>query len=223
MNLDYKIVFSERRTIGIIVDRDRRVTVRAPRQTRLEAISAVVEKKRFWIWEKLRDVRKYSDVCAKKEFVPGETFLFLGQNYALDLVRRPGGEVRLNGRRFELSRSDRHKGRELVRAWFVAQAKTHLVPRVAASARMMGIRFTRVSVRELKYSWGSCTPGGTLTFNWRIVQAPTLVMEYIIVHELAHVLEPNHSSAFWNIVAVHAPAWVKARQWLRDRGSHLEW
>jgi len=223
MNLDYKVVFSRRRTIGIIVDRDRRVTVRAPWQAQQEAISAVVERKLLWIWKKLRDDRKYSKVCGGKEFVAGEAFLFLGQNYSLELVDEPRGEVRLNGRRFELPRADRQRGRDLFRSWFLRQANLHLVPRVTALARAMGIRFTRVRVRELKYSWGSCTPGGTLTFNWRIVQAPAVVMDYIIVHELAHVLEQNHSREFWNIVAVHAPAWTRGRQWLRDHGSRLEW
>jgi predicted metal-dependent hydrolase len=87
----------------------------------------------------------------------------------------------------------------------------------------MGINFKRILVRELRYSWGSCTPGGTLTFNWRIVQAPPVVVDYLIVHELAHVLESNHSGEFWNIVAVHAPAWEKARDWMRINGSRMEW
>ena len=115
------------------------------------------------------------------------------------------------------------RGRELFRAWYLRQANAHLVPRVTAQAKEMGIRYTRASVRELKYSWGSCTREGNLSFNWRIVQAPTVVMNYIIVHELAHVLEPNHSHKFWNIVAVHAPAWAKGREWLRNNGSRLEW
>src|SRR4029077_6055229 len=102
MNLDYKVVFSERRTIGIIVDRDRRVIVRAPWKARQATIAAAVESKRLCIWEKLRDVRKYSDICGSKEFVVGETFLFLGQNYRLELVNEPRGYVRLNGPFFEL-------------------------------------------------------------------------------------------------------------------------
>ena len=65
--------------------------------------------------------------------------------------------------------------------------------------------------------------GGTLTFNWRIIQAPMIVVDYLIVHELAHVLEPNHSQEFWNIVAVHAPTWTKARNWLKQHGGRLEW
>ncbi len=223
MNLEYEIVYSERRTIGITVERDRRVVVRAPNRARAEAVAAVVERKRFWIWGKLRDPRKYAEKRPAKEFVTGEAFLFLGQSFGLQLVRDARGEVRFDGRRFELSRSDLSEARDLFGAWYLAQAKAHLTPRVATLARAMGIAFKRIAVREMKYRWGSCTPGGTLTFNWRIVQAPTMVVDYLIVHELAHVLEPNHSGDFWNIVAVHVPAWAKAKEWLRRHGARLEW
>jgi len=223
MKLDYKIISTQRRTIGITVERDGTVVVRAPRQARAAAVAAAVESKRFWIWEKLHDPRKYREASTGKEFVAGETFLFLGQNYPLELVDEPRGEVRLNGRHFELACADRSSGRELFRAWFLSQARTHLAPRVSALASAMGVEFTRVSVRDLKYRWGSYTPSGTLTFTWRIVQAPMVVVDYLIVHELAHVLEPNHSTEFWNIVAVHAPSWAAAKDWLRRHGAHLEW
>jgi len=223
MNIEYEIVYSHRRTIGITVERDRRVIVRAPLQALPEVVSKAVESKRFWIWEKLRDPRKYGDTPTMKEFVAGEAFLFLGQSYVLELVDEPRGEVRLNGSSFELSRADRNLGRELFRIWFLRQAKEHITPRVAASANAMGVQFKRVLVRDLKFRWGAITPGGTLTFNWRIVQAPAVVMDYLIVHELAHVLEPNHSKEFWNIVAVHAPSWAAAKDWLRQHGARLEW
>lgn len=119
--------------------------------------------------------------------------------------------------------SQRHRGRELFKSWYLAQAQRIIPPRVAAVARSMGVEVQKISVRELKYRWASCSPGRRLTFSWRIIQAPTLVVEYLIVHELAHLLEPNHSDKFWNIVAVHVPAWEKARDWLRRHGSRLEW
>ena len=67
------------------------------------------------------------------------------------------------------------------------------------------------------------TPRGTLTFNWRILQAPMVAVDYLVVHELTHVIEPNHSFELWSIVAVHVPAWAKPREWFRKHGSRLEW
>lgn len=223
MNLEYDIIYSNRRTIGITVERDRRVVVRAPKHAVSAAVAAIVEQKRLWIWNKLRDPRKYPHSRPEKEFVAGEAFLFLGQSFGLKLVSERRGDVRFDGRYFELSRDDRRTVRELFVAWYRAQAKVHLTPRVDAMARAMGIAAKRIVVREMTSRWGSCSPSGTLTFNWRIVQAPTGVVDYLIAHELAHVIEPAHSPDFWNIVAVHVPAWEKARRWLRQHGGRLEW
>src|SRR5262249_45724342 len=163
--------------------------------------------------------QKYEQVPITKEFVAGETFLFLGQNYSLELVRDRQDEVRLNGGRIELSCSDRNHGRQLLQAWFLSQANKHIRPRAARLAKGIGVRFTRILVRDLRHSWGGCSAKGTLTFNWRIVQAPAIVVDYLLAHELAHLREPNHSVEFWNIVAVHAPAWQTAKEWLKYHGS----
>lgn len=222
MNLEYEVIYCNRRTIGITVERDRRVVVRAPRQVSSEAVANVVAQKRLWIWNKLRDPRKYAHRRPEKEFVAGEAFLYLGQSFRLELVSKRLGELRFDGHCFELSRDDRGNARELFVAWYRAQAE-HLTPRVDAMARVMGIAVKRIVVREMTTSWGSCSPGGTLVFNWRIVQAPIGVVDYLIAHELAHVIEPTHASDFWNIVAVHVPGWEKARGWLRLYGGRLEW
>ena len=98
-----------------------------------------------------------------------------------------------------------------------------LLPRAAALAAALGLTYRRQEVRDLKYRWASCTPGGALIFNWRIVQAPTFVIDYLIAHELAHLIQHNHTPDFWNIVAVHVPRYQKARDWLRHHGDKLEW
>lgn len=223
MILEYEVVHANRKTIGITVERDRRVVVRVPRHMSEQAISEAIESKRFWIWQKLRDPRKYPDPAPHKEYVTGETFLYLGQHCALTLTNGEGGAVRLVGQQFEMAGADRRNGDALFRSWYLAQAKEKLRPRIAGFATEMGVSYSRIWIRDLKYRWGSCTPGGTLSFNWRIIQAPMIVVDYLIVHELAHILETNHSPEFWNIVAVHVPSWTKARSWLKQHGGRLEW
>jgi predicted metal-dependent hydrolase len=195
----------------------------APHRARQEVVVAAVERKRGWIWNKIRDPHKYGPERTRKEFVAGEAFLFLGQNYSLELVPGARDGVRARDRHLELSRIHRNRGRELFRGWYLAEARRRIPPRVAAIAQAMGIEVQRVSIRDLKYQWASCTPSRRLSFSWRIIQAPNVVVESLIVHELAHLLEPNHSEQFWNIVAVHAPAWERAKDWLRRHGSRLEW
>ncbi len=223
MTLDFQVVHSERKTIRITVERDRKVIVRAPKRASEQAVNAAVESKRFWIWQKVRDPHKYPDPAPRKEYVPGETFFFLGQQYGLSLAGTDRGVIQLAGREFVMNAADRRNGDAVFRSWYLAQAKEKMRPRIAALAAEMGVAYSRIWVRDLKYRWGSCTPGGTLSFNWRIIQAPMIVVDYLIVHELSHVLEPNHSQDFWNIVAVHVPSWQRARAWLKQNGGMLEW
>lgn len=223
MTINYKVAYSNRKTIQISVERDRKVVVRAPKQASDRAVSDAIKRKRFWIWQKLRDPHKYPDPPPRKEYVAGETFLFLGQHYGLALTSGNAGAVRLAGRQFEMARADRHIGDRLFRAWYLLQAKEILPTRIVEFAAAMGVTYKRIWIRDLRYRWASCTPAGTLSFSWRILQAPMIVVNYLIVHELAHVLEPNHSQEFRNLVAVHAPSCVKARSWLKQHGSQLEW
>lgn len=223
MKLDYDIVYSDRRTIRITVERDRRVVVRAPHRASPDAVRALVERKRFWIWDKLRSPRKYPEPPPRKEFVAGETFFWLGQTFPLELVAGRSEGLHFTGRRFELALSAQPRAHDLFVAWYVAAAKAHLLGRIGSLAQSMGISFQRIAVRRMRYRWASCSPQGTISFNWRIVQAPLIVVDYLVVHELAHVREPHHSAEFWNVVAVHAPAAGQAREWLTQHGSHLEW
>jgi predicted metal-dependent hydrolase len=223
MVIDYEIVYSRRKTIGITVERDRRVVVFAPFRASKQAVSDAVGRRRLWIWQKLRDPRKYAEPTPHKEYVGGETFLFLGQQYSLALTSSERGAVQLVGQQFEMARSDRMSGDQLFRAWYLERAKMDLPPRVVRFAEAMGVSFNRICVRDLKYCWSSCSPKRALTFNWRIIQAPMVVVDYLIVHELAHVLERNHSKSFWNVVSVHVPGSVRARNWLKRNGSRLEW
>jgi predicted metal-dependent hydrolase len=223
MTLDYQLIRSDRKSIGITVERDRRVVVRAPERASDVAVSSAIERKRLWIWRKVRDPHKYPVPAVHKEFVSGETFLFLGQHYELSLTRGEDSSVQLVGTRFKMAECERQNGRHLFRSWYLSQAKHELPARIRRIATEMGVKYSRICIRDVKFRWGSCSSRGTLTFNWRAIQAPVVVIDYLIVHELAHVLQSNHSHDFWNIVAVHAPSWAKARAWLRKHGGRLEW
>lgn len=89
-------------------------------------------------------------------------------------------------------------------------------------AEVMGVRYNRVRITEMRYRWASCTPAGNLCFTPRIMKAPPPVIDYLIVHELAHLLEPNHTPRFWAIVAAQLPHAQRRRAWLREHGAELE-
>ncbi len=221
MKLDYSVVYSDRKTLGITVERDREIVVRAPNQATPKQIERAVEQKKLWIYEKLRHPQKYdTGAASSKEFISGESLTYLGRNYRLEIVDEGFDSVRFSNR-FYLSKHSQAKAADLLEAWFKARAREKITPLVEEVARALGVSYNHILISDLKYRWGSCTPNDNLNFNWRLIKAPVYVIKYVVVHELAHLIEPNHTERFWNIVYVQAPRYEKAKIWLKEQGSSL--
>jgi predicted metal-dependent hydrolase len=92
---------------------------------------------------------------------------------------------------------------------------------VEEEATELGVRYERIEIRDQRTRWGSCSTRGTLSFNWRLVLAPLDVLDYVVVHELCHLLEPNHSRRFWRLVESRRPNWRAQRDWLHEHGPEL--
>lgn len=92
---------------------------------------------------------------------------------------------------------------------------------VDEEARALGVTYRRIEIRDQRTRWGSCSPRGTLSFNWRLALAPFEVLDYVVVHELCHLRQPNHSPRFWSLVAARRPDWRAQRAWLREFGPEL--
>ncbi len=102
------------------------------------------------------------------------------------------------------------------------RAARELVTMIAdEEAEALGVAYSRIAVRDQRTRWGSCSPKGTLSFNWRLVLAPFDVLDYVVVHEVCHLREPNHSAGFWRLVAERRPGWREQRLWLREHGAEL--
>ena len=218
---DYHLILSRRKTIGLTVERDRRLVVRAPEGTTPEQVQAVLVEKALWLFRQRRSARRYPADPVRKEFVTGESLLYLGRHYRLEVVDEPLEGVRFCGK-FQIARDRRGDAPALFRRWYEERARRRLSARARAFARRLGVSFNRLLVSDLRCRWGSCTPNNNLNFNWRVVKAPAFVLDYLVVHELAHLLEPNHTRRFWTIVAVQVPEWERAKAWLREHGSLLE-
>lgn len=220
MELEYTITYSQRKKLTITVERDRSIVVMAPIGTSPERIREVVESRRLWIYEKLRHPQKY-DPSPRKEFVSGETVLYLGRNYRLEIQKGSEESIRFIGR-FIVTGISPDRAAKMFREWYLNKAKKKIIPRAKLHARNLGVLFNKVMVSELKYRWGSCTPHDSLNFNWKLIKAPMSVIDYVIVHELAHLMEQNHTARFWNIVKAQVPGYVKAKEWLKQHGDILE-
>ena len=223
-DLEYKIVRSPRRKkLTITVERDRAIIVHAPESASEETIHRAVDSKRQWLFEKLHHTQKYQQRAHPpgKEVVNGESAPYLGRDYRIEIAETPSGEVEFS-RFFTVPSSYRRKRSEALKAWYIARAQELILPRVEQSAHELGVQFKRAKIVDNRYRWGSCTVNNTVNFNWRLIKAPMFVIDYVVVHELAHLLESNHTARFWNIVRASNPTMEKAKAWLKEHGQVLE-
>ena len=114
------------------------------------------------------------------------------------------------------------KRREVLLDWYIARAREKILARVEQHARELGVRFRAAKIVDNRYRWGSCTVNDNLNFNWRLIKAPMFVIDYVIVHELAHLIESNHTPRFWNIVRAQMADLDKAKTWLKENGDILD-
>lgn len=224
MDLTYQIVrSSKRKKLTITVERDKSIVVHAPTNTAEDLIRSVVESKRQWIYEKINHEQKYQDRphAPGKEVVNGESVLYLGREYPIVLTDTESGGVEFS-RGFLIPLADQLKRKTVLKDWYSARAKETILPKVAKHAHELGVSVAETNIVDSRFRWGSCTPKDHVNFNWRLIKAPMHVIDYVIVHELAHLLESNHTPKFWNIVRAKAPLSEKAKTWLKEHGQLLE-
>lgn len=221
MKPEFHIIYSRRKTVGLSVERDASIVVRAPLGLPEEKIRRAVAAKQLWLYQKVNHTQKYPAHQQRKEFVSGETVLYLGRNYRLEVSDENVPGVVFHSR-FMISRKNQPQAAQLFRRWYVERAKERIAGRVKYFAETMGVNYHRVLISDLRVRWSSCTPKSNLNFNWRIMKAPAAVIDYLVVHELAHLLETNHTPHFWHIVSVQVPRVEWAKEWLRSNGMVLE-
>lgn len=228
--IEYSLRRSSRRrkTVEIAVDPIDGVIVAAPASATGDEIDTFVGRRAPRILKRLADLRKDEGLVPRREWVTGETLLYLGRHYRLRFVDGDGcrpGTVRLSGRWLEVPQPEgEQKGesrQQMIRAverWYREHAETKLGQRVALYASRLGVWPKRVLVRSQTKRWGSCGQDGTLRFNWRIIMAPLSLVDYVVVHELCHLRYPNHDRQFWLLLATVIPDYEERRNALRHNG-----
>lgn len=211
------------RRYRLFVDREGQPRVTIPKRGSRREAERFVREHRDWLARQL--LRAQSRRAANAGWRPGSEILFRGQSTTLGLVEREDScVVTFSEESFiasaECARAD-FDLRPLVENHLRSLAERELPPRVAEMAARHGSPVRRVTVRSQRSRWGSCSRRGTISLNWRLVQTPCDVRDYIIVHELMHFREMNHSPRFWAHVAAAFPDFKEAELWLRRNGRHL--
>jgi len=215
-----QIIRSNRKTIALQITEDGLLIVRAPLHLDEEKIRKVVIKHKKWIEEKKKEIERKDPKFSKKEFVNGEGFLYLGKYYKLYIVKNQSQPLRFeNG--FYLSESALSKAKEIFIEWYKKQAFEKISERVSFYASVGGFKYKKINITSAMKRWGSCSPDNSLNFSWRLIMAPLPVIDYVVVHELAHTLEKNHSKNFWSIVKMLMPNYKKQETWLKENGHLL--
>lgn len=215
---------ARRRTIGITVDRQGELILNAPIDCPSSALERVVLGRSLWIYTKLAEKEKLFQTGSNKQYVSGEGFHYLGRNYRLLLSTTPEKTVKalqlLRGR-FILRREERHRAEQHFTRWYIEHGQAWLPQRVFLYANRIGVSPSEVNVRNLGYRWGSCSRAkGKINFNYQIMRLPPRIIDYIIVHELVHLLIPQHDQSFWQQVRFVFPDYNRRRQWLAKEGAH---
>ena len=226
LGLRVEVVRSIRRTAALhIIGSD--LQVRVPEHVGDERVAAFLQRKRPWIRSKVAEIRLLPP-HRNKELVSGESFPYLGRHYRLKIqeghqvgVCLSGGYLKATIRPTEQGEQREARIQQYLHNWYRSRALEHLQEKAKRYAQQIGVTPTGVSVRNFKSRWGSCDKKGQVVFNWNIIKAPHTIVDYVVIHELCHLIHPNHSKDFWQLVGRHDANYSEHRQWLKERGEAL--
>lgn len=229
--IEYKIQRSHRRTtISIAIDPDVGVLVTAPRLVARERLDRVVLNKGHWIARGLRRLSDRPPANHSKEFVSGEGFYYLGRQYRLRLETGPVRPLRLENGILSLpvpQRLSRANVEGYARAalvdWYRARARKYLLTRCRVWASKLKVEVHELVLSEPATRWGSTSKDGTVRINWRIVQAPSTLVDYVVAHELCHLVHRDHGQGFWAMLGRVMPDYEARKRRLSELGPALIW
>jgi len=213
--------------LKITVDAERGVVVTAPHNCGANVINAFVKEKARWIKERLQLLEKLAGCRVPREFVSGEKLFFMGERYTL-LVKETTGckGVLIHDREIHVAINNVENGpggmvKNILIEWYKGRARQLINARVDLFAAALVQKPAAIKIKKQKSRWGSCSARGNLNFNWKLVMAPIEVIDYVVVHELCHLVRLDHSAEFWHLVESLMPDYQKKRQWLREFGPAL--
>lgn len=212
-----------RRTLGLTVDRGGELVVHAPDGVSLAELKEWTREKLLWVHRKLAIKEELSPRTRPPEYVAGETFHYLGRGYRLVTLGQQQRPLVFDGRRFMLRRDARTTADEHFRRWYIDTGSGWVIKRVKLLARRLAALPSRVEIRDLGFHWGSCGKNGALFFNWRLLQLPVRLADYVICHELVHLREPHHGPAFWALLDSMQPDWRERKDELAAQAQTICW
>ena len=192
--IEYELIRMNRKTLAIHISEDGKVTVKAPVGMRETMITDFISSKQDWIEARIK--KAHAESINRIVICEGATVPFRNK----PLLVKDAGKTR---------------------RWMIEEARSEFEKKASFYSGIIGVSYNRIAVREQKTRWGSCSSGRNLNFNWKLIMMPEKVLDYVVIHELSHLIEMNHSKRFWNIVAEVCPEYIECRKWLKDYGGRF--
>ena len=210
--IGYEVKFSKRKTLGIKVHPTGDVEVLAPIDASAEAIEQRVLRRAQWIVRQQNYFKELGERSPEKRFISGESHYYLGRQFLLRVEEGKPNSVRYKGRYFEIVCTPACKAKELMKEWYKSHAKikfAEFAEPIIARFEKYGVAPSSLYIQEMDNRWGSCTPKGKIILNTQLIRAPRPCIEYVITHELCHLLYPDHTKAFWELLQKEMPDWER--------------
>lgn len=210
--IDFKLEYSDRKSLGITVTPDLFVLVKAPTNASLEKIKEKLLKKAPWILKQQNFFLSFHPKTPDRKYISGETLLYLGRQYRLKVKIGKIEKVKLKGKLIEVTTPDKSKTKELVTAWYLQNAKIkfHLLAKPLINRfKKYKVTPSALVLRNMPTRWGSCTPKGKIILNPELIKAPKGCIEYVIIHELCHLKYYDHTQKFIDLQGKEMRDWEK--------------
>lgn len=210
--IDFQLVYSARKSLGVTVTPEMEVVVKAPAGASIEKIKQKLRDKAPWVLKQQSFFLPFHPKTASKNYVSGETHLYLGRLYRLKVSEGKANVVKLKGRFIEVTCIDKAKAEELLKKWYLEHARARFNQYAAPwieRFKMYNVEPSNIVLREMPTRWGSCTPKGKIILNPELIKAPKGCIEYVIVHELCHLVHHDHTQKFFDLQEKEMPDWEK--------------
>jgi predicted metal-dependent hydrolase len=210
--IDFRLEYSDRKSLGITVTPEMEVLVKAPTDTTMEKVKEKIRKKAPWIIKQQSFFLSFQPKTPQRKFISGETHLYLGRQYRLQISIDKDESVKLKGKFIEVTASDKSRAKKLLNDWYLRHAKAKFeaisLPLIERFKRYK-VEPSSIVLREMPTRWGSCTPKGKIILNPELLKAPKGCIEYVIIHELCHLIHHDHTQKFLDLQTREMKDWEK--------------
>ena len=218
LQIPITVWFEERNRLRITVQPDKSIVAKAPLDHSMEEVRAKLKKRAPWMIRQLEYFDQYHPILPERQYISGETYYYLGRQYRLKVTAGSENAVKLIGKFFMLTTTqpeNLERKQQILQDWYTRHAKVFIQNRSELFVDRLielGARKPEIKYRRMNKRWGSCTPSGVITFNTELIKAPTHCIDYVVLHELCHLVHVGHNAKFYHLLDVLMPDWKKRKE-----------